>query len=226
MEFKLNDYNRNVSDEELLSDIKRVAEQLGQTTLTMDEYNASGKFSSSTIRNRFNGWQNALQLAGLKIGLNRNFTDEDLFQEIERIWRTLGRQPTSTDIKDGISKYSLNSYSRRFGGWRSALQAFVDYINADDDDKIADTSTEVDSVIEQPQNIPKHTTKRDVNLRLRFRVLSRDNFKCCACGASPAKKSSVKLHVDHIHPWSKGGETVIENLQTLCQDCNLGKSNL
>jgi len=40
------------------------------------------------------------------------------------------------------------------------------------------------------------------------------------------ENSSVTLHADHIKPWSKGGETVIENLQTLCSKCNIGKSDL
>ncbi|MCW5775769.1 MAG: HNH endonuclease [Phycisphaeraceae bacterium] len=31
------------------------------------------------------------------------------------------------------------------------------------------------------------------------------------------------LHVDHILAWSNGGETVLANLQTLCDRCNLGK---
>ncbi|MDR2876514.1 MAG: HNH endonuclease [Chromatiales bacterium] len=29
-----------------------------------------------------------------------------------------------------------------------------------------------------------------------------------------------------MKPWSKGGETVIENLRTLCSLCNIGKSNV
>ena len=70
-----------------------------------------------------------------------------------------------------------------------------------------------------------HKTKREIGLQLRFKVLQRDNFKCCACGASPAKDPSVELHIDHIVPWSKGGETTLENLQTLCSKCNIGKSN-
>ena len=65
-----------------------------------------------------------------------------------------------------------------------------------------------------------------MNLRTRFIVMQRDKFKCCVCGASPAKDSSVELQVDHIIPWAKGGETVIDNLQTLCSKCNLGKSDL
>lgn len=69
----------------------------------------------------------------------------------------------------------------------------------------------------------KHKTKRDPSMSLRFEVLKRDLFKCCACGASPAKDASVELHIDHIIPWTKGGETIAENLQTLCSKCNLGK---
>lgn len=44
--------------------------------------------------------------------------------------------------------------------------------------------------------------------------------------ASPAKDSTVELHVDHIIPWAKGGETVMDNLQTLCSKCNWGKSDM
>ncbi len=70
-----------------------------------------------------------------------------------------------------------------------------------------------------------HTTRRDVSVSMRFQVFKRDNFKCCICGASPAKDPSIELHIDHIIPWSKGGETVMDNLQTLCSRCNLGKSD-
>ena len=71
----------------------------------------------------------------------------------------------------------------------------------------------------------QRTHTRTISDKLRYQVLKRDNFKCCACGASPAKDPSVELHIDHITPWSKGGETTIENLQTLCSRCNLGKSD-
>ena len=67
---------------------------------------------------------------------------------------------------------------------------------------------------------------RDPSLRVRYRVLTRDNYSCKLCGNSPAKDLGIKLHIDHVVPWSKGGETNIENLQTLCDRCNLGKSDL
>lgn len=72
---------------------------------------------------------------------------------------------------------------------------------------------------------PKPNHSRTISDKLRYQVLKRDNFKCCACGASPAKDPAVDLHIDHIIPWSKGGETKLENLQTLCARCNLGKSD-
>lgn len=87
--------------------------------------------------------------------------------------------------------------------------------------------THTSSVVEKQKNIDKytHTTKREIPISLRYKIMKRDNFKCCFCGASPAKDPSVELHIDHIIPWSKGGETTEENLQTLCSKCNMGKSN-
>jgi len=61
---------------------------------------------------------------------------------------------------------------------------------------------------------------------LRLKVLNRDNFKCVFCGKSPATDFGTKLHIDHIIPFSKGGTSTLDNLQTLCEDCNLGKSDM
>ena len=55
--------------------------------------------------------------------------------------------------------------------------------------------------------------------------MKRDGFKCVLCGDSPAKNPTCELHIDHITPWSHGGETIEENLRTLCSSCNLGRSN-
>ena len=83
------------------------------------------------------------------------------------------------------------------------------------------------AISDETAKTPKdgHKTKREPSVGLRFQVLKRDHFKCRVCGMSPAKDPSIELHIDHIVPWSKGGETTLENLQTLCSACNLGKSN-
>lgn len=59
---------------------------------------------------------------------------------------------------------------------------------------------------------------------LRHEVFKRDNYTCQECGAT--KEDGAKLHIDHIIPVSKGGTDELDNLQTLCDKCNLNKSNL
>ena len=62
-----------------------------------------------------------------------------------------------------------------------------------------------------------------VTRAMRYDVLRRDNFHCVRCGRG--REDGVKLHVDHIVPVSRGGKSVMSNLQTLCEDCNCGKGN-
>ncbi len=187
----------------------------------MDEYNEYGRFHSSTLTRRFGSWFKCIELADLSPSRSKTgISDEELFEELEKVWVKFGKQPSYAQMRD-FSMFSIGTYEKRFGGWRNALSAFVNYIYGNNIDEQDSNDTEQDSREEL-----EHKTSRTINLRLRFRVLQKDNFKCCACGASPAKDPSVELHIDHIIPWSKGGETTIDNLQTLCSKCNLGKRDL
>ncbi len=225
---------KRISDDELVKDLLRVAEVVGSRKVTSTQYYQIGKYSSPTIIERFGAWSNFVEKAGLEqTDFIKPISTEELFEELERVWIVLSKQPTTNDMKKGIAKYSLDTYMRRFGGWRNALLAFIEYVNtedADNDEAATEISIDSENQKEEIEKAPikkyhKRTT-RSINLKLRFRVLQRDNFKCCFCGASPAKDPSIELHVDHIVPWSKGGETILENMQTLCSKCNLGKSNL
>ncbi len=60
-----------------------------------------------------------------------------------------------------------------------------------------------------------------ISKALRYQILRRDNHTCQACGRTAPE---VKLQVDHVIPEALGGQTVPENLRTLCADCNGGKS--
>jgi 5-methylcytosine-specific restriction endonuclease McrA len=104
------------------------------------------------------------------------------------------------------------------------LEKFVEYINQEQEDEKDDVLiVPVKSDVKSEK--PKKITKREISDRLRFRILLRDGFTCRKCGSSPLKNPGVELHVDHILPWSKGGETTPENLETKCIKCNLGKGN-
>ena len=52
---------------------------------------------------------------------------------------------------------------------------------------------------------------------VRRAVFERDEGRCTWCGATE------NLHLDHVHPWVRGGEDTVENLQLLCRTCNLRK---
>ena len=71
--------------------------------------------------------------------------------------------------------------------------------------------------------IARDLERSKLNAGLRYDVLRRDGFRCRICGATQA--DGAKLHVDHIIPIAKGGKTEISNLQTLCDLCNIGKSD-
>ena len=58
---------------------------------------------------------------------------------------------------------------------------------------------------------------------LRYKILKRDGYRCQLCGRRAVDGHDVLLEVDHKIPVSQGGQTVEENLWTLCWDCNRGK---
>jgi hypothetical protein len=221
MKFELEPYRRNVSDEELLNDLKKVADSLKKKTLTEAEYNGRGTYCARTFEIHFGTWNKALTKVGLQHTRETHVSDEEYFANIEQLWEKLGRQPYRSDIHKPFSSYSVGSYVHRFGTWRKALEKFVAWVN-----KEGSVSSEAGIKSLKIEPTTRHKTSRTVTSRLRFLVMRRDDFKCKLCGASPAIKPGTNLEVDHIKPWSKGGETVIENLQTLCETCNIGKNNL
>lgn len=61
--------------------------------------------------------------------------------------------------------------------------------------------------------------------KLRESIKARDNYTCCNCGNSIHVEPNLLLEIDHIIPVAKGGQTVVDNLQTLCWKCNRAKSD-
>ena len=74
---------------------------------------------------------------------------------------------------------------------------------------------------QETETYRRRCERSKMTLSLRYDVMRRDGFRCCLCGRSA--DSGIELEVDHIIPVSKGGTSGIDNLQTLCRDCNRGK---
>lgn len=211
MKFELRSNAKYFDDEALLIDLNKVAKLLDKNKITQLEYQEFGQFSKSTFHNRFGSWNEALKLAKLDTNLEQNINDIELFDNLEIVWKKLERQPKYSEMVKPLSKYSIKPYDSRFGGWLNACKAFLEYQKND---------------IEFKKSIKvKSKSTRYINEKIRLKILKRDNYRCIKCGRSPATHLDIALHIDHIQPFSKGGDNSEENLQVLCNKCNLGKGN-
>ena len=125
-------------------------------------------------------------------------------------------------MKQPFSKYTGDTYGNKFGTWRKALEAFVEFVDKDDDNN-QETEENISEIIQNNEIVFKHKTKRLPSERLKVQVLMRDGNKCRLCDIT---LTGDNIHFDHRIPWSKGGETVLENLQILCAKHNLAKGTL
>jgi len=216
MRFEFENTRPEMSNEEILVDLKRVASALNADTLSRESYQQHGSYAPTTVKKRFGSWNRALAAAGLRIVRVRNLPDDTLFDNLREVWITLGRQPRKAELRPPLSRYTFNPYARRFGSWLGALRTFTQLAEHDDGELRIETS----GLLASGQG------QRSPSLRLRFLVMRRDRFKCVLCGRSPALHPSITLHVDHVVAWANGGATELANLRTLCSQCNLGKSNL
>ena len=75
--------------------------------------------------------------------------------------------------------------------------------------------------VEKTTNFYRSKAWRD----LRYKALKHYEATCMCCGAS--KESGDKIHVDHILPRSLFPELALDfnNIQILCECCNVAKSN-
>ncbi len=198
------------TNRQLLDDLARVGRLLNSTRLSTAQYDDHGRYSYLTLCRRFGSWTSALAQVGLHPSHWHGIPADLLLSDIRRVAAMLqnNRLRIAQYLQHGI--YSRKIIDRHFERWHFAVVA-----------------AGLAPVYRQRQMPPRlHRTPRTINTRLRFEIFQRDNFKCTACGRSPATDPGVKLQADHKIPWSAGGETTRENLQTLCEMCNAGKSNV
>lgn len=224
------------SDEELLSELRQVSDKLSGKPVTISLFNKHARMDAETVRRRFGSWWAALKKADLIISnLGKRYSEDDYFENLLTVWTHHGRQPKYREMDEPPSCIPSGAYETKWGTWRKALLAFLGKVNLDFPQEYSPIFEEGPKHISQtvPKGLDRRAKSRrvkeeynhQIRLGLRYEVLKRDNFRCVLCGASPAISLGCILHVDHIIPYSKGGKTVAENLRTLCEQCNLGKSN-
>ena len=219
-DYSIRRFNR-WTDEELFSAVQRVAVESGSSFVKGREFERITGISYETIKSRYGSWGAFCQLAGVKPFFTRSDDREELLTNLDLVWQTLGRQPRAVEMKRPLSEFSMNRYRHEFGNWCRACLEFLSWKSGIGTEEIESEAA--------PKTLDNHSSRskepRAVSLGLRYDVLKRDDFKCVKCGRSPATEPRVQLHIDHTVPYSYDGPTKIDNLQTLCSDCNLGKGN-
>ncbi len=59
--------------------------------------------------------------------------------------------------------------------------------------------------------------------KIKEEIFKRDGYKCVICGRGEI--NGVEIQADHIKPRDKGGESTVDNGQTLCAQHNFQKKN-
>lgn len=216
-------FNR-YSDEELLDRLLELHKQTQSRFLSARAFSAASGISEGTITTHFGSWKAFCQRAGLAPRYDRTEDKTDLLQNLAVVWEALGRQPRAKEMKQPVSAISLSRYNKVFGlPWYRVCLEFLAWKSGESVADISKTTAASEMMV--PEKANGHRTRRNMTLSMRYEILKRNGFRCVRCGRSPATEKGVQLHVDHIKAWANGGETVLDNLQTLCSDCNLGKSD-
>lgn len=222
--------------DKIIKELEDAAKVFDYITFGKRDFNKVANINYATVIRHFGSWNKAIEF--LKEHLKRNnkellprrqkyFSEKALFDEMERVWILIGHRPSKTEWFASNPKYSYATYRRYFNGWTNACLKFIEYKMGGeiltDSSKLKHNSFQTK---QHKRRIEINTEDtRTIPLGIRLKVLNRDKFRCVFCGRSPAINIGVQLHIDHKVPFSEGGKSILENLQTLCFECNLGKSN-
>jgi len=216
------DGNRKRSKRELVQELKRVASEKGEKTLTVKQFELYSCLTIGPYMRVFGSWLNALEAAGLQpVPRGKRYSEEECYENLLSVWTHYGRAPKYKEMSLAPSHVGSKAYVNRWGIWAKALYAFVEYVGTNSNESGTLGCPQKEKEVKSDQEIK--LGRRDIPLGMRYNVLVRGQFRCKICGRSPATHIGLSLHIDHIFPWSKGGATSMENLRVLCDDCNLGK---
>ncbi len=123
-------------------------------------------------------------------------------------------------VGEPVPRKVLDELVDHAGGWERSARALRD----EGYELIVTRGKEVTYCLKYDEPVNKARGSRTINDKLRALVITRDNSTCQMCGKTVAE-DGIKIQVDHIIPYEWGGETVISNLQCLCEQCNEGKKN-
>jgi len=130
-----------VTQEELLTELQRLAEELGKTP-TIDEMDAHGEYTGATYYNHFESWNAALREADLELNNPYTIRREALIEDLQRINELIEDPYPTTEAIREHGTYSLTTYYAEFGRLEAALDAAGI-------EKVTDTPVSTETLLEE-----------------------------------------------------------------------------
>lgn len=120
-------------------------------------------------------------------------------------------------IGEDIPRETLRNVAGNIQDWQRSLRQLRQETGLDI------VATKVGYILTSDTPVREPKVRQNIDNKLKYAVLQRDNSTCQRCGANIENTPGVKLVIDHKIPVEMGGETTIDNLWTLCSNCNGGK---
>lgn len=105
----------------ILSDIRRVAETLGEPPST-DQYREQGGYSVRTVYNHFEGFVDAREAADVAEGRLPENNRDELLADIQRVADEVDGEPSYQEYQSN-GEYAIKGVTYRFGTWLEAKKA-------------------------------------------------------------------------------------------------------
>jgi hypothetical protein len=205
-----------LTKDEILADLRSYAEICQNRSFQTREYDKwkDRRITSSAISQIFGSWSKAMEMASLKPTRVHKLDLREMVEAYKHCWVEQRSEPTAAQFRKFLAgnniPFSFKSYIVCFGSLGRLAQRIVDHQNG----KIPDS--QLHARYERAYN------KKRIPPKLRHQVLERDGGKCVKCGRSPKTHPGVTLNAHHKIWEVDGGTTILENLETLCEDCHEG----
>ena len=113
---------RNIPEEELIKAYLKLRKQLKKQSLTQNDMNEFGEYSSSVYERRYGSWNKFLEKIGDNPNIRTDISKDELISEYFHIKSELKKiKLSANDIKLN-SKFSLSTYLKKFGTWNEFLR--------------------------------------------------------------------------------------------------------
>jgi len=122
-DFRLDAKITRVTEQEILDSLRVFAERRNHRPFTTRDYNRwKDKVCHSwTISERFGSWRHALAQIGIDTGVrSRRYSPRELMDNLELVWRELGRPPGQPSMARRGYRISAVPYRRLWGSLRKA----------------------------------------------------------------------------------------------------------